>query len=291
MILVTGATGHLGKATIDFLLKRTSADQIIALARNPEKAEVLKEKGIDVRIGDYTDYQSLLNAFKGVDRLLLISASDIEDRASKHINAINAAKEIGVKHIIYTSFIRQKDDPDSALWFLAKDHVDTENHLINSGVNYTIFKNGFYMDMITDFIGENILETKTIFLPAGEGKVNFVLRNEIAEALANVLTSDSHTNQTYNIGGEKTYSFGEIAAIISEASGEQINYVSPKVEEYKQELAKHNVPEMYINMFAAFAIAFSENAMNVTSNDLNELLGRKAAEVKDYLSSKFTINK
>jgi len=291
MILVTGATGHLGKATIDFLLKRTSADQITALARNPEKAEALKEKGIDVRIGDYTDYQSLLNAFKGVDKLLLISASDLEDRASKHINAINAAKEASVKQIIYTSFIRQKDDPDSALWFLAKDHVDTENHLVNSGVNYTIFRNGFYMDMITDFIGENILETKTVFLPAGEGKVNFALRIEIAEALANVLTSDGHVNKTYNIGGEKTYSFGEIATIISEASGEQINYVSPPVDVYKQELAKHNVPEMYINMFAAFAIAFSENAMNVPSNDLNELLGRKAAEVKDYLSSKFTINK
>ena len=291
MVLVTGATGHLGKATIDFLLKRTSADQIAALARNPGKAEELKSKKVHVRLGDYTDYQSLLDAFKGVDKLLLISASDLEGRALKHINAINAAKETGIKHIIYTSFIRQKDEPDSALWFIAKDHVETENHLINSGVNYTIFRNGFYMDMITDFIGENILETKTIFLPAGEGKVNFILRNEIAEALANVLTSKGHENKVYNIGGEKTYSFSEIASIISDVSGEKINYVSPPVEDYKQTLAKHNVPDMYINMFAAFAIAFSENAMNVPSNDMNELLGKKVTDVKDYLTSIFSTNK
>ena len=145
--------------------------------------------------------------------------------------------------------------------------------------------------MITDFIGENILETKTVFLPAEEGKVNFALRIAIAEALAKVLTSEGHENKSYNIGGEKTYSFGEIADIISKATGEQINYISPQVDVYKQELAKHNVPEMYINMFAAFATAFGENTMNVPSNDLNELLGRKATEVKDYLTYKFSTNK
>jgi len=121
---------------------------VTAFARNARKAEELKSKGIGVRTGDYTDYQSLLSAFKGVDKLLLISSSDMTNRASQHINAINAAKETGVKHIIYTSFIRQKDDPNSALWFIAKDHVDTESHLLNSGIYYTIFKNSFYMDMI-----------------------------------------------------------------------------------------------------------------------------------------------
>lgn len=121
--------------------------------------------------------------------------------------------------------------------------------------------------------------------------MSFALRIEIAEALANVLTSDGHENKSYNIAGENTSSFGEIAAILSEATGEQINYVSPSVEEYKQDLAKHNVPEMYINMFAAFATAFKENAMNVSSNDMNELLGRKATKVQDFLLSKFATNK
>ena len=287
-ILVTGATGHLGRDTIEYLLNKVSANEIAALARNEEKSKVLREKGIDVRIGNYDDYDSLVKAFQNIDKLLLISSSEIGSRAAQHINAINAAKEAGVKHIVYTSFIRQKDDPNSALWFIAKDHIETEEHLVNCGIPYTLFKNGFYMDMITDFIGENVLETQTVFLPAKEGKVNFALRKEIAEALANVLTSEGHENKVYNIGGEVTVSFGEIADFLSEISGKKINYVSPDTETYKQDLAKHNVPEMYINMFAAFAIAFSENAMDVPSNDLTDLLGRKSKDVKTFLTRIFS---
>jgi len=286
--LITGSTGHLGSATIKFLLNKVSPSEIAALARNEEKAKSLINKGVDVRIGNYDDYNSLVKAFQGIDNLLLISASEIGNRAAQHINAINAAKEAGVKHIVYTSFIRQKDDPNSALWFIAKDHVETEEHLVNCGIPYTLFKNGFYMDMITDFIGENVLETQTVFLPAKEGKVNFALRKEIAEALANVLTSEGHKNKTYDIGGEETVSFGRIADILTEISGKKINYVSPDAETYKQELAKHNVPEMYINMFAAFAIAFSENAMDLSSNDLTELLGRKSTDVETFLTAIFS---
>ncbi len=288
--LITGSTGYLGSATIEYLLNKVSPSEITALARNEEKAKSLINKGVDVRIGNYDDYESLVKAFQGIDKLLLISASEMGNRAAQHINAINAAKEAGVKHIVYTSFIRQKDDPNSALWFIAKDHVETEEHLVNCGIPYTLFKNGFYMDMITDFIGENVLETQTVFLPAKEGKVNFALRKEIAEALANVLTSEGHESKVYNIGGEVTVSFGEIADFLSEISGKKINYVSPDAETYKQELAKHNVPEMYINMFAAFAIAFSENAMDVPSNDLTDLLGRKSMEVETFLTGIFTTN-
>jgi len=286
--LITGSTGNLGSATIKFLLNKVSPSEIAALARNEEKAKPLINRGVDVRIGNYDDYDSLVKAFQGIDKLLLISSSEMGNRAAQHINAINAAKEAGVKHIVYTSFIRQKDDPNSALWFIAKDHVETEEHLVNCGIPYTLFKNGFYMDMITDFIGENVLETQTVFLPAGDGKVNFALRKEIAEALANVLTSEGHENKSYNIGGETTTSFGEIAAFLSEISGKKINYVSPDAETYKQELAKHHVPEMYINMFTAFAIAFSENAMDVASKDLTGLLGRTPADVKTFLTGIFS---
>lgn len=286
-ILITGSTGHLGGATIDFLIKKIPANSIAALARNSEKAKTLAEKGVDVRIGNYDDYQSLVKAFQGIDKLLLISASELINRSAQHINAINAAKQAGVKHIVYTSFIRQKDDPNSALWFIAKDHVETEKHLVQTGIPYTLFKNGFYMDMITDFIGTNVLETQTIFLPAGKGKVNFALRNEIAEALANVLTTEGHGNKSYNIGGETTVSFGEIADYLTEISGKKISYISPDVETYKQELSKHNMPEQAVNMVAAFAVAFSENAMDVPSKDLSNLLGRNATDVKTFLSKTF----
>jgi NAD(P)H dehydrogenase (quinone) len=205
----------------------------------------------------------------------------------QHINAIKAAKENGVKHIIYTGFMRTHEDPTSPLWFIAEDHVKTEKYLKESEITYTIFANGFYMDMLMDYVGEQILETKTIFVPAGEGKINFVLRNEIAEALANVLTTGGHENKTYNIGIEQPVSFGEIAKHISEVTGVAINYVSPEPEVYQQTLMQHGVPEDYARMFTAFAVAFAADTMNISTTDLTQLLSRKPTTVQEYLLSKF----
>ncbi|PKP08264.1 MAG: NAD(P)-dependent oxidoreductase [Bacteroidetes bacterium HGW-Bacteroidetes-4] len=287
--LIAGSTGNLGSATIDFLIKKNQINNIVALARNEEKAQVLKAKGVEVRLGDYDDYASLLNATKGIDTMLLISSSEVaKSRAEQHINAIKAAKENGVKHIIYTGFLRTHDDPSSPLWFIAKDHVETENYLKESGISYTLFENGYYMDMLMGFVGEKILETKTLFVPAGNGKVNFVLRNEIAEALANVLTTRGHENKVYNIGNEQPVSFAEIAEIISTQSGESIQYVSPEPETYTKTLISYGVPEMWAKMSTAFAVAFAANTMNVPTTDLTKLLGRKPTEVKTYLSTLFS---
>lgn len=287
-VLITGATGQLGTATIDFLLTKNEKDNIIALARNEEKAVLLKAKGVNVKIGDYDDYNSLLQATKGVETMLLISSSEMaKSRAIHHISAINAAKENGVKHIIYTGFLRTHDDPTSPLWFIAKDHVETEEYLKNSGINYTLFENGFYLDMLMDFVGKNILETKTIFVPAGNGKINFVLRNEIAEALANVINSIGHENKSYNIGIEQPVSFEEIAGYITDITGVQINYVSPEPDVYTQTLIKYGAPEMFARMFSAFAVAFAANTMNVPTTDLTKLLGRKPTSVEQFLNSFF----
>ncbi|MBW7846323.1 MAG: NmrA family NAD(P)-binding protein, partial [Bacteroidia bacterium] len=227
-------------------------------------------------------------AMQGVETMLLISSSEMtKSRAVQHINAIKAAKENGVKHIIYTGFMRTHEDPTSPLWFIAEDHVKTEKYLKESEITYTIFANGFYMDMLMDYVGEQILETKTIFVPAGEGKINFVLRNEIAEALANVLTTGGHENKTYNIGIEQPVSFGEIAKHISEVTGVAINYVSPEPEVYQQTLMQHGVPEDYARMFTAFAVAFAADTMNISTTDLTQLLSRKPTTVQEYLLSKF----
>jgi len=144
------------------------------------------------------------------------------------------------------------------------------------------------MDMLMGFVGEKILETKTLFVPAGNGKVNFVLRNEIAEALANVLTTRGHENKVYNIGNEQPVSFAEIAEIISTQSGESIQYVSPEPETYTKTLISYGVPEMWAKMSTAFAVAFAANTMNVPTTDLTKLLGRKPTEVKTYLSTLFS---
>jgi NAD(P)H dehydrogenase (quinone) len=288
-IFITGATGQLGKATIGFLLQKgIAANEISALARDEGKAAALKSKGINVKIGNYDDVDSLRSAMQGMETMLLISSSEMtKSRAVQHINAIKAAKENGVKHIIYTGFMRTHEDPESPLWFIAEDHVETEKYLKESGITYTLFDNGFYLDMLMDYVGEQVLESKTIFVPAGEGKINFVLRNEVAEALANVLTTNGHENKTYTIGNEQPISFREIANYISELTGVAINYVSPEPEVYQQTLMQHGVPEDYARMFTAFAVAFAADTMNISTTDLTQLLGRKPTTVKEYLSSKF----
>lgn len=289
MILVTGATGQLGKLTIDFLLQKgIVANQITALSRNTEKAKELEAKGINVKIGDYDDLASLTAAFSGVEKLLLISSNEMtKSRAMQHINAINAAKECSVKHIVYTSYMRKEENPSSPLWFLVKDHIDTEKYLIESGITYTLFKNGYYLDMLMDYVGQNVLDAKTIFVPAKDGKVNFVLRSDIAEGLANVLTTGGHENKSYNIGNEKAVSFSEIAQMITDITGTPIQYVSPEPQLYTKTLIENGVPEMWANVFTAFAVAFADGIMNIDTTDLTKLLSRKPTTVIEYLKNQF----
>ncbi len=284
MILITGATGQLGRATIEFLLKTIEPGRVAALARDPHKASDLKQRGVDVRIGDYRDYDSLVRAFKGVNTLLLISSNDIVDRTTQHLNAVRAAKEAGVRHVVYTSFLRRTTGPDG-LAVIMQSHVETEKALADSGMTYTIFRNGYYIDMVPDLIGRNVLETGTIFFPANSGRVNFVLRRDIAEGLARVLTSDGHANKSYDIGSDRTYSFAEIADILSEVTGKKIQYVSPPVEAYKQELAKHNLPAVFIEMLANFGIFFAEGGMDVPDATLSRLIGRQPPGMKEFLKT------
>lgn len=287
--LITGSTGQLGSATIDFLLDKKQQSNIAAMVRNEDKAQSLKAKGVETRFGNYDDYDSLLKATEGIDTILLISSSEmVKSRAVQHINVIKAAKENGVKHIIYTGFMRTHEDPSSPLWFIAKDHVETENYLKESGIKYTLFENGYYMDMLMGFVGENVLETKTIYVPAGDGKVNFVLRNEIAEALANVITTPGQENKVYNIGTEKPVSFAEIAQMISNLSGVSVQYVSPEPDEYKEKLMEMGMEKMWAEMLTAFAVAFAANTMNIETTDLTKLLGRKPTDVQTFLKNLFS---
>ena len=191
-ILITGASGNFGKTTIDFLLKKgIPANTISALVRDEAKGADLKAKGISIKIGDYDNYESLVAAFKGIDKLVLVSGTDIVNRGKQQKNVVKAAKEAGVKHILYTSFERKNETETSPIAFLAKSHIDTDNTIKASGMTYTIFRNNLYLDVLPMFLGEQVLETG-VFFPAGETKSAFALRSDLAEATANVLTSEGH---------------------------------------------------------------------------------------------------
>lgn len=289
MILVTGATGHFGKSTIDFLLEKgISQSNIGALVRDEEKAADLKNKGVELRIGDYDSYSSLINAFKGVEKLLFVSGSDIMARRTQHQHVVTAAKEAGVQHIVYTSFLGKNETASSPLWLVAQSHLQTETWLKESGIDYTILKNTLYMDFVPTFLGENVIETGVIYLPAGHGKVGAVLRSEMAEATANTLTGSDHAGKTYHFTHQEAFSYQEVADQLSEITGKSIAYHSPTAEEYTLTLSGYGVPAEYIGLFSSFAVAQANGELDTVGSDLAQLLGRKPTTVKTFLNQVYS---
>lgn len=280
MILVTGATGHFGRLTIDFLLnKGIKPSEIAVLVRNAEKAADLKTKGIKIITGDYNDYPSLVKAFSGIDKLLFVSGTDLPDRTFQHERVVKAAIEAGVKHVIYTSGAFKVQAPDSPLWNFVEAHIKTEKWLKESALTYTILKNGLYMEYIPYFIG-NVLETGTIYLPAGNGKISVALRSEMAEATAAILATEGHENRSYHFVNSEAYGYEDIARYISEITGKTISYISPTEEEFRQRV---NIPDEYISIILAQAIGDAE----ITSDDMEKLLGRKLTPIKAFLQETY----
>lgn len=285
MILVTGVTGHLGNAIIRFLSGKIPEGEITGLARNNSGSEPLTSRGIQIRTGDYDDYQSLVSAFSGVDKLFFISGNDIVKRVQQHLNVIRAAKEARVRHIIYTSFQRRTDDGSSPVSALTKIHVDTENNLISSGMTYTILRHALYMEGMPAFIGENVLETGIIFLPAGKGRVSCATRTDMAESASNILSSSGHENRIYEIASETSYSFSEMAQFLSVLSGKKITYIDAEPDTFRKQLIKAGVPESSVDFTSGFCKAIKQGEFDIPDPMLENLLGRKPVHMKDFLRS------
>jgi len=285
MIFITGATGHFGKAVIDFLLEKgTPANTIGALVRDREKATDFISKGISTRTGDYNDYSSLVAAFTGVDKLLLVSGSDIMNRLQQHKNVVNAAKEAGVKHLIYTSFVRKNDTETSPIAVLAKSHIETEKLIKASGITYTILLNSLYADVLPMFLGEKVLETG-VYLPAGNGKAAFTTRLDMAEAAAAVLTGNGHENKEHILAGNSNYSLNDVAVYLTELTGEEVAYTSPSADVYTNTLVNAGVPLEYAGMFAGFGAAIEQGEFETSTSELEALLNRKPTTRTEYLQS------
>lgn len=283
-VIITGATGQLGTATIKNLLNKVDAKNLSVIVRSPEKAKFFKEKGITIFQGDYTNYQSLTEAFKGHHKLFFISSSDLNDRIAQHKNVVDAAIEANIKHIIYTSFQRKNETESSPIWLLASAHIATEKMIRSSGITYTILKNGLYADFLPSLLGPDPAKTGSIFLPAGNGKVAYTLRSDLAAGSAEVIIGRGHENKEYEFCADKTYSFEEIAGYLSELFGKKIIYIDPSVEEYRETLSKNGVPDIYIGMFTGSATAMKQGEFDFTDNTLSTILGRSCTPLKNFLS-------
>lgn len=285
MILLTGATGHFGKATIDHLLKKgTPARTIAALVRDEAKATELKAKGIQIRKGDYNDYASLQSAFTGIDKVLLVSGNDLHDRLKQQESAVKAAREAGVKHIIYTSFVRKNETDTSPIAMVGKSHIETEKFIKASGIPYTILLNNLYTDMLPIFFGEQVLNTG-IFLPAGSGKAAYTTRNDMAEAAANILIEQGHENKTYTIANTESYTLQDAATILQDVTGKSVAYVNPTAAEYIAALTQTGVPAEYVGFFAAFSEAIKQGEFETQNTDLEKILKRKPVTLREYLTT------
>jgi len=289
--MVTGATGPLGSAVVDSLLKKIQPSNIAVLVRTPDKASSLAAKGVDVRIGDYDNYASLVSAFKGIDKLYFVSGNDVARRLPQHENVVRAAREAGVRHIIYTSIpapygVEVKNSP---IYFVVSSHQHTEKLLKDSGLTYTILQHSIYTDMIPVFAGEQLLQTKTIYLPAGDGKVSFAVRTDLAEAGANVLLDNAgkFDNRVIMLTGAEALSLQDAASSISTATGLNIGYYSPSVEEFTTTLTGAGVPSEIVGLVAGFASSFKAGELSQVSGDLEEILGRKPVKADRFLTDHY----
>ena len=281
MILVTAATGQLGTATIDYLLKaNVPAGHIAGLVRDEQKAAALSAKGIALRKGDYFDAAALEKAFPGIDTLVFISSGSIEDRVSQHRNVVNAAKASGVKHIIYTSVLLATV---SLKFFPGIDHYHSETMLKQAGIPYTVFRNTFYMEVLPMLFG-GALESGQWFYAAGNAKANFAARTDMAEAIANVAANPApHANKIYEITAGQSYSFQEIAGMVSKVVGKTISYIPVPLEALKEGLKQAGVPEAYIPMYASIAEGIGAGELDAVDGSLEKLLQRKPADLNEYL--------
>ncbi|MEL6561936.1 MAG: SDR family oxidoreductase [Bacteroidota bacterium] len=291
MILITGATGQYGSQVIKHLIQKgVNVADIGAMVRSEEKAQKLKTEGVRIHLGNYEDVDSMRQAFAGVDKLMLVSSNDrgpVTNRTKHHMNAITAAKEAGVKHIFYTSFVRTPNHAQSAIADFQNSHIETEDFLKESGMQYTILQNGIYQEMILPFIGEKVAETGRILFPAHDGEASWVLREELAEVAAQILISEGHENKTYTLTNTDSIGFEQIAGYISACLGKDISFQSPPADEFQSMMKQGGVPEMYVGMMTMWGTAVAQNTMNKTDPALADFLGRKPTSVKQFIDQIF----
>ncbi|HUC91138.1 MAG TPA: SDR family oxidoreductase [Paenibacillus sp.] len=274
-IYVTGATGELGSLVITHLLKQMSASRITAIVRNVEKASSLAERGIEVRYGDYSDPASLAKAFAGASRLLFVSSPDSDDtnRIVQHANVVKAAKEAGVGHIAYTSFAFAEQ---SAIP-LAHVHLATEHAIRTTGIPYTFLRNSLYTEVFVNPALHASVEHGAVVTNTGTGTLNTATRNDLAAAAAEVLAGEGHENKTYTLVSDQTWSFDELARIMSEITGKPIVHRAVSFAEQKSMLIHDaGLPEPVAGMIAGIYQAVAEGETSKTSGDLRSLIGTPA---------------
>ncbi|MEC7669600.1 MAG: SDR family oxidoreductase [Pseudomonadota bacterium] len=275
-IAITGASGQLGRLAIENLNTRVDAGDIVALVRDPSKVADL---GIEAREADYHKPETLTAALQGIDRLVLISSSDFDDRAGQHQNVINAAKETGVKHLIYTSILKA----DASPMIIAQDHKVTEGAIKASGISYTFLRNGWFTENWTGSLPAAV-EAGALIGSASDAKVTPATRQDYAEALAAVAAGEGHEGQIYELGGA-AFTLSDLAAELSKQTGKDIPYNDLPEAAYKDILISFQLPDALATVIADADAQAQNGWLTDESGTLERLIGRPATPLSSAVAA------
>lgn len=282
-IAITGATGQLGQHVIQTLLAKTNPQNIVALVRDPNKAQNLKDQGIEVRHFDYDDAKTLAPALEGIDKLLLISANEVGRRTPQHQAVIKAAQQSQVPYIAYTSLLNADTSPLG----LSQEHRETEALIKASGLDYTFLRNNWYTENYLAGLSHAI-ESGVLYGAANDGKISSASRKDYAEAAATVLTSEGHENKTYELAGSTSFTLSELAQVISDTSGKKVQYQNLASEQYHQALIEAGLPTGLVDVIVDADVQTQTGAMFSDRHDLEQLIGRKSTTIQEQV--KHTLN-
>lgn len=280
MIVVTGATGQLGQLVIQHLLKSLPASEIVAAVRNPEKAASLAAQGIEVRHADYDQPETLLKAFAGADKVLLISASEVGRRLPQHRAVIEAAKAAGVSLLAYTSLLHADRSPLP----LAKEHQETEQLIAESGIPAVLLRNGWYSENYLASV-PTALQYGVLLGSAGDGRIASAARADYAEAAAAVLTLENQAGKVYELAGDTAYSLTELAAAIASVSGKNVSYQNLPEAEYRKVLLDAGLPEGLATLLAESDTGAAKGGLFDDSHQLSQLIGHPTTNIDKQLEA------
>jgi NAD(P)H dehydrogenase (quinone) len=280
MIAITGASGQLGRLTIEALLKRLPASEIIALVRDPNKAGDLAERGIVVRQADYNRPETLHQALIGVNRLLLISSSEVGQRTAQHRAVIDAAKQEGIELLAYTSVLHA----DKSALGLATEHRDTEQALTESGIPHVLLRNGWYHENYT--AGIPVALAHGVLLGcAQDGLIASAARADYAEAAAVVLTSENQAGRVYELAGEPAYTLTELAAEMTRQAGKAVVYSNLPESDYRSALINAGLPDGFAALLADSDAGAAKGYLFDSSGDLRTLIGRPTTPISEAIAA------
>ena len=277
---VTGATGHFGALVVDGLIERgVAAGEIVAIVRDAAKAQALAARGVQVRVAEYGDRDALKVALDGVDKLLLVSGSEVGQRIAQHTNVIEAAESVGVSFIAYTSILAA----DTSGVSLAAEHLATEQRLASSSIPSVLLRNGWYWENYQGPL-QQVADTGVLLGSAGDGRLAGASRSDYAAAAVAVLVSEDQAGKIYELGGDERLTYTELAGVMAQVTGKPVEYQDVPEATYREILQGAGLPDFVAEMLASADAGIARGELDTESGDLQKLIGRPSTPVATVLS-------